>query len=287
MAEKRMIHRRIVESDKLRALANAGKYRACFYYAAFLAYYDRAGRMNANPMLLKGSLFEGYDITVADIEESLRDLADVGLVKLYRNGRHDWLIQCEKFLKDDGGFNTPHPKEPPSALPGPEDAGSALRTAPAPIPETTGKIPGNVPGEIEVYRDRDRDTEIEVNHSSPAATRENRYLGLVAIWNQHRGPLPAVEKLTAKRRALLKTLIADHGDDAETELADATRAVAGSQFWISRQYGFNNLLAGDKVTNYAEQWRAGAVQLGEGNIRMAAQVSRWAAALPDDERLAN
>jgi hypothetical protein len=287
MAEKRMIHRRIVESDKLRTLANAGKYRACFYYAAFLAYYDRAGRMNANPMLLKGSLFEGYDVTVAELEESLQDLASVGLVKLYRNGRHEWLIQCEKFLKEHGGFNTPHPKEPPSALPGPEDAGSAFRTAPAPIPETSRNVPGKVPVEIEVYREID--TEIEVENTLLSATPTRAVTQpFIDAWNEHRGALPACRVASEKRTRLIRKLVKQHGADALGLFTDAVRAVAINDFYVQKQYGIEILLDG-KVEKYAEQWRAGGVQLGGANIKLATQVARWSAALDavDAERPVN
>lgn len=287
MAEKRMIHRRIVESDKLRTLANAGKYRACFYYAAFLAYYDRLGRMNANPMLLKGSLFEGYDVTVTDIEESLQDLASVGLVKLYRNGRHEWLIQCEKFLKEDGGFNTPHPKEPPSSIPGPEDAGSALRTAPAPAPEVAGKIPGIVRADLKVYREIDREIEVEKTLLSTSSTRAPD-LSFVEAWNEHRGHLPGIRSLDAKRKRGLKALHDEHGTDALALFTDATRAVALDDYWVQKQYGIDNLLKPGRVLEKAEKYRAGGVQLGDANLRMATQVARWSDALDAlDERPVN
>jgi hypothetical protein len=288
MAEKRMIHRRIVESDKLRALANAGKYRACFYYAAFLPYYDRAGRMNANPMLLKGSLFEGYDVTVEDIEESLRDLANVGLIKLYRNGRHAYLIQCEKFLKEDGGFNTPHPKEPPSILPGPEDAGSALGTAPVPVPEVARNVPGNVRGEIEVYRDRDREIEVEKELLSAAPTRASDYTAFVDAWNEHRGNLPGIRSLDAKRKRAIDTLRKEHGTEALALFVDAVQCVAADDYWVEKQYGFTNLIVAGRVLEKADKWRAGPAQLGTANTRMAAQVHRWATALDAlDERPVN
>lgn len=98
-------------------------------------------------------------------------------------------------------------------------------------------------------------------------------------WNENRRGLPAVAKLTDARKARLRALLKQHGADALAVFIDATRAVAVNSFWTERQYGFDNLLAGDKVTGYAEQWRAGGVRLGSGNLRMATQVANWARAL--------
>lgn len=292
MAEKRFIHRRLLESDKIRQLANEGKHRACFYYTAFLAHFDKAGRMNANPLLLKGSLLEGYEVTPEQIEEDLFDLARVGLVILYRNGRHDWLIQCTKFLVDEGGFNRPHPKEPESTIAGPKDDGSEVRARPEPGPKGSGKVPGNVRGEVEVYGEGKGKGKGEGEHSSPAPSAKGQPQDLAAappsetdpgelaeIWNHYRGPLPEVRKLSAAREKALKRFAKEHGDDAPGMLADAAQAVAANDFWIRKQYGLDELLAGDKVTKYADKWRAGAVQLGDANLRMATQVDRWARAL--------
>lgn len=168
-----MIHRRITESDKVRSLANAGKYRACFYYTAFLAYLDKAGRMNANPLLLKGSLFEGYADTVEEITAALHDLARVGLVRLYANGRHEYLMQYEKFLTEDGGFNTPHQREPASQLPGPDDDGSTVLDDPPDVPETYRTRTERVRPDLDLDREFDREVEGNVRadfESSEART---------------------------------------------------------------------------------------------------------------------
>jgi hypothetical protein len=273
MAEKRFIHRRIVESDKLRALANAGKWRACFYYAAFLAYYDREGRMNANPMLLKGSLFEGYDLTVEDIQESLRDLADVGLIKLYRNGRHEWLIQCEKFLHDDGGFNTPHPKEPPSTLPGPEDAGSTLRTAPEPSRETAGNIPGNRPGDLKVYGEGNTKGKVKGELSSASPTRTEDHDRLVGIWNYHRGALPACEAVNATRAAGFKRLLKEFGDAAFERFEAAVQNVADDSYWQQKNYNIDNLLKPGRVLEKSEKHKANqGMSAGDRKLATTASV---------------
>lgn len=296
MAEKRFIARRITESDKIRTLANDGKLLATTLYAFLLPYLDKAGRMNANPLLLKGGLFEGYTFTVDELEGAIQDLARVGLIRLYSNGRFGHLIQYDKFHSEDGGFNTPHPKEPESELPAPDDSGSKPVTLPATTlkaaetpsstrpehgPEEAGNLPGivraDVKREIEIKR------EVKKEHSSTSETenpppkslaatppRESHDPGLFKeIWNTNRGRLPAVHALNNKRKGQIRALVKEHGSAAAADLfRDATRAVAADEFWITRQYGFDNLLTG-KVLQKAEQWRAGAIQLGTGNAKLA------------------
>jgi len=135
MAQKRMLSRRITESDKISALQ--GNDRARFIYTALLPHTDKAGRVNANPLGLKGTIFEAFEYSVDDIQQALEDLAAVGLVTLYSSGRHKLLAEYTKFAE----FNTPHPKEAESDLPGPEDAGTTAF-------EPSGNLPGKDPTRI-------------------------------------------------------------------------------------------------------------------------------------------
>lgn len=308
MAEKRFIGRRIVESDKIRRLALDDNLLATTLYAFLLPYLDKSGRMNANPLLL-GAMFEGYPWSVGQLEQAIHDLADVGLLHLYSNGKYGHIIQYKKFHTKQGGFNTPHDKEPASELPGPEDKGStpvASRRAPEALETPSSTSSGNDPdtyrtstGEGPAYIELEIETkyEIEKEHSStheiqktsPRPTlaasppRESHDPGMfMEIWNSHRGRLPAVQSLNSKRRRSIKGLVNEHGPQVALDLfRDATRAVASDDFWLARQYGFDNLLAG-KVLQRAEQWRAGAKQLGEANMRLAANVERWGKALPEE-----
>lgn len=145
MAEKRFISQRVTESDKIRQLANEGKTLACFLYTALLPRLDSAGRMNANAAGLKATVFEGYIWTTEEIEGAIRDMARVGLVKLYSNGKFSAVIQYEKFHLDDGGFNKPHHREPPTGLPGPRDKGSTkIEVEGEPSPNIGGNVGLNV-----------------------------------------------------------------------------------------------------------------------------------------------
>jgi hypothetical protein len=145
MATKRMISRRITESDKMLALA--GNDRARFVYAALLPHTDKAGCVNANPYGLKGSVFEGFEYTVADIAGALQALSDVGLIVLYSSGRHQLIAQFVKFEK----FNKPHKNEAESDFPRLGDKGTAKVTDVAAATGITGlrdsaaTIPRNPP----------------------------------------------------------------------------------------------------------------------------------------------
>lgn len=149
MAEKRFIARRITESDKIRILANEGKLLATSVYMWLLPYTDRAGRINANAYYLKGGVFQGYGFTLEELTAAIDDLARVGLVHLYSNGRHDRIIQYAKFHVDDGGFNKPHEREAASTFPGPDDAGSvSITTTGTGTHEERGKVPDKVRDEV-------------------------------------------------------------------------------------------------------------------------------------------
>ena len=116
-----------------------------------------------------------------------------------------------------------------------------------------------------------------------ACARVTTLTSSLEAWNANRGRLPAVTALNNRRRGAIRALVKEHGAPGALALfRDATLAVAHDEFWIARQYGFDNLLTAGKALARAEQWRAGAKQLGEGNIRLAANVERWSRALPPD-----
>lgn len=104
--------------------------------------------------------------------------------------------------------------------------------------------------------------------SEPAIVRGDKRRGarfdpqpFIDAWNEHSGELPKVIKLTGKRLKALERLVAEHETPQHAlELwTDAVRAVARDEFWNERRYGFNNLLAGDKVIQRAEEWRSRSV----------------------------
>lgn len=155
MAQSRLISRRLTESDKIARLH--GNDMARFIYCALLPYTDRAGRVQANGHGLNATVFEGFGYRAEDIDSALLSLARVGLIVLYSTPRYRQLLEYVRFRD----FNTPHPKEPESELPGPNDEGSAVLDAedyfvdeppsfPARHPgKPTGKAgPDSSPGEV-------------------------------------------------------------------------------------------------------------------------------------------
>lgn len=139
MAQWRPLYRRLTESEKVLALAQRGDHFALWLYTALLPHTDREGRLNANPAGLAGTIFEGYDYQPAEIERAIHQLADVGLVILYRNGRNQHLVQYTKFQD----MCKPDSREAKSDLPGPGDDGSETiaGSLSEPSPATTTPTP--------------------------------------------------------------------------------------------------------------------------------------------------
>ena len=114
---------------------------------------------------------------------------------------------------------------------------------------------------------------------STSLTRAHPHTAFLDAWNEHRGNLPSVRTLDAKRKRSIDTLQKEHGTDALGLFEDAVACVAHADFWVERQYTIDNLMRAGRVLEKAEKWRAGAVQLGTANLRMATQVERWKRAL--------
>ena len=99
---------------------------------------------------------------------------------------------------------------------------------------------------------------------------------LVEAWNTNRGRLPAAAKLTSGRAARLRTLVRDLGgtDQAYAAITIAAQEVSRDDFWIRKQYGFDNLLAGQKVIQKAESaYNRGSFDTDQAEIdRMLAAI---------------
>jgi hypothetical protein len=221
-----------------------------------------------------------------DISTCILELRDHGLIRLYADEDNSAILEFVDF----GVYNKPNKNEAPTSFADPDGPKAQALRETAYLTRERDARAMHVQGTALARVNVNENVNVNVNDnertpSSPKATADE-HQPFIDAWNQHRGPLPACRVKSDKRARAFRKLIKEHGDDALELFTDATRAVAINDFYVKKQYGIDILLAG-KVEKYAEQWRAGAVQLGEGNIRMAAQVSRWAAALPDDERLAN
>jgi hypothetical protein len=302
MAEKRMVHRNITKSDKLLRIAQTRGWRAFSMYMAHIPFLDKAGRMKANPLGLKGTLWEAHPVTADELAGDLDALAAVGLIRIYRTPKGEMVMQYAKFDEEHGGFNKPHPNEPESEFPDADAdgcVGAQARDVLAAVggersgqrsdqrsPERSDKVAPEY--EIEYEKEKENTNSQDLQPSSTSLTRTHPHEAFAEAWNQHRGHLPATRSLDAKRKRAIDTLRKEHPTDALDLFRDATQCVAADEFWVQRQYGIDNLLRPGRVLEKAEKWRAGVTQLGEANIRMATQVDRWARALDQaDDRPVN
>lgn len=271
MAQKRMLSRRLTESDKIQALK--GNDLARFMYVALLPLTDKAGRVNVNPYGLKGTIFEPFEYTVEQIEGAVRALGQVGLLTLYSTPKHQMLAEYPKFEE----FNKPHPNEAESDLPGPKDATSTLIVVSGSFPEDSRKLE---PAGSSYTLTPTPSLSIEEDASIEKSPRDDLE-DFAAAWNDNRGPLPAIEGLSGKRKAALRRLVKEHGrEEALALLVDATRAVAANEFYIQKRYGFD-VLVPSKVLKYAEQWRADGGVMSSANAKLATTVAGWARALEE------
>lgn len=109
MARGRMISGTIGESRKFAALSS-DTHR--MMYLMVLPHVDKAGRFEADPILIRGRCFTRLDVEPTLIQAWLNDAANVGLIHLYEADGVP-VLEIVNFLE----HNTPHHKEPESKLP--------------------------------------------------------------------------------------------------------------------------------------------------------------------------
>lgn len=309
MAQWRPLHRRITQSDKAYELAEDPG--ALWLYCALLPHTDKEGRVNANPHHILGGILEGWPYTPDQIERWLLELARVGLIQLYSNGRRSHIAQFTKFQE----MTKPDKREPASDLPGPTDEGSQsmLPEPPRPpardssrnLPEESPETPGESQEEprqgdaetprthvhvhVHEHGDEQKPSSPELDRApappavvEAAPRREGRepprYQAFVDAWNANRGPLPRVQSLNSSRRGQIDRLRSELGDEALDVFRDAVKQVAREPYWRQKGYGFGNLLTGGKVLNWAEKWRSSG-GLSDSDRRIADKAAAVAEAI--------
>jgi hypothetical protein len=288
MARGRMLDQAFTRSKKLNTCTRDSR----LAYACILPFTDRAGRYCAEPVVLMANVFRHTDFTMDDIAAAVLELRDHGLIRLYADEDNSAILEFVDFLT----FNKPNKNEAPTSFAAPDSAAAqALREGAYLTRERDARamhVQSTALARVNV--NVNDNVNVNVNERTPSSTalsatptRDDITL-FVDVWNQHRGPLPACQVMNGKRERAIRSLIKEHGDQALELFRDAVQAVAMNDFYVKKQYGIDVLLAG-KVPTYAEQWRAGGVQLGEANIKLATQVARWSAALDavDAERPVN
>ena len=139
-------------------------------------------------------------------------------------------------------------QEQPTGSAQPSGQPQPCRNAQSGNATSSKNLPGGAAGPVEK----------SVDNSSGPQRRLSDSARLVGLWNDLRGPLPAVESLTEGRKKSIRKLLADCDGNVERAagtLADAIREVARDPFWLERRYGFDNLVPG-KVIQKAEAYRA-------------------------------
>ena len=127
MATGRMLKKNISKSEKFAALKSD---KARLLYLLVLPHLDRAGRLDANPKLIKGQVIPLLSISTSVIQGCLENMHNIGLISLYDvNGAQ--FLEYTKFtdfqtLRDD------------------REAESEIPPAPAELPRDSGSAPAEV-----------------------------------------------------------------------------------------------------------------------------------------------
>lgn len=277
MARGRMISRSLGESDKF---AELDTHAQRMLYMLLVTHADCEGRLKGNLRWIAGKVLTYIDYPDAEVEAALHRMYAVGLIRLYTvDGKR--FIQVEKFHEHNtvrrGKDGTPT-HESPSDIPPPSQGSDVATTEEL----RSSDVAATAEVEVEVEVEVQDEVQVKEEPSSPTGddlatipVRHELEL-LLDAWNENRGSLPAAQKLTSNRRSKLKTLIRDLGgfDQAYSAIAIGAAEVSKDDFWIRRGYGFDNLLAGQKVIQKAE------TAFNRGTFdREQAEVDRMLAAL--------
>lgn len=285
MPNGRFISHGLGDSEKFANLANE-LHRVA--YMLVVTWSDEQGRFLADAVSLRGKLYTRLPWNADQVEAALQDMARVGLVHLYRvaGKRYGLVDQWHEHQKIQRDADGKPKREGESKLPPPpQELHSNCDTA-----ATAAAAPLHIEVEVEVEgKGKEEVQERPTSESlSASPTRVDPYASFVEAWNEHRGNLPGIRTLDAKRKRAIDTLRKEHGAEALDLFRDAVQAVAADDYWVEKQYGFTNLIVAGRVLEKADKWRAGPAQLGTANTRMATQVHRWAQALDAlDERPVN
>lgn len=212
MARGRFISNSISGSKKFARLT-AHDHR--LMYMMLVPHADAEGRHDADPQILAGQVYTRLDFTAAQIEAGLRDMHDVGLIRLYAVGEEQYLEivgfheHNKVRRKDDGSPD----REAPSAIPAPPQ--TTVDTTPEALPTNSGVAPEEdesnsalrVKGKGLRVKGEERTLSIRDDVPDPApveaaprrASKTDPPPGetitladLIGVWNEERGQLRAV-----------------------------------------------------------------------------------------------
>jgi hypothetical protein len=285
MARGRMLDKALAKSKKLQALKRDHR----LIYVSVLPFLDREGRTRADPLYLKATVFNHSDFTTKELAQGIAAIADAGLVTLYGDEDNEALVEYTKFHD----FNTPNRKEARSEYTSPSDQRAvacyqkeilAFRTQDSDLHvQCTGNARAMHVQSTELARDLhvenvNENVNVNVNVNVNERTSTPKPALFLDIWNDNKGNLPGVDRMTRKREDTLRAFIKEVGNEAIPLFTDAVRCVAGDDFYVQNSYGFDTLIRPGRIVEKAEKYRANG-GLTSGQTRMATRAARIAKAI--------
>ena len=292
MARGRFISNTLATSHKFKRLAN-DIHR--LVYIMCLIQADEQGITEADPDIVAQRHMTFCAVTAQQARAALLDLHSAGLIKLYEAKGQPFMriVDFEIHNKIRRGKNGNPLREGKSAHPSPTDK------LPAFMESDDGTTAAETAQELRSDRAETASKGLRVKskeqrvkseglrtHSSDsselvvtpngqvAQARRARvdYQEFVDVWNEQATTLPGVQKVNQARRRGIDKLCKEHGvAEALGLLHDAAAQVATDDFWIERQFGFDNLMP-SKVVEKAEKLRNGR---DGGNAKLAKEAVGW------------
>jgi hypothetical protein len=251
MARGRFVSSSISTSRKFERLATNNHRLA---YLMLIPHVDCEGRHAADARILSGQVYTLLDLTRAQIDAAIRDLHDVGLIRLYEVEGEPFLelVDFHEHNKVRRGPDGQPTHEAPSRIP-PSSDGHAI-AAP-----TSERRSNDVAATAEGLRVKGKEPSVKSEGedlSSATPTRADKYLPFIDAWNWHRGVLPACELFDDKRRAGVDRLLKEFGDTALSRFEAAVQNVADDPYWQQKNYNIDNLLVRGRVLEKSDKHKA-------------------------------
>lgn len=187
---------------------------------------DDAGRLRGHPALIRGALFPYDDLTVAQVDGWLEELADSGRIQRYRvdGEAYVWIRNFAKHQKIDHAT--------PSKMPAPPEESRELSRESANSSRGLAKDSESPPSPREkLPRNREQGKEQGTGNreeaSPPVPDAADK---LLAYWNEHASPkLARVRAMTSNRKTALRARLKEHQPE---ELEEAIRRIGASSFCL-------------------------------------------------------
>jgi len=225
MAQARMLNKTISLSKKLAMLKSDS---ARLLYTWLIPHLDIEGRFYADVDIIKGNVVPKLKMTTRKIAAYLNELAEVGLIKLYK-ADGEFYLQLENFkhfqiLRED--------REAPSKIPPPE------KCEPRELQENSRRTPGELQenSRLKLIEVKLKEENTYVDSSTPAHPpgklesfqKAEKVEEIINLWNgfAEKVGLPQVRGITpgSKRERLLRARIKEKEFDFQKILEKVSRS---------------------------------------------------------------